>query len=243
MMAAASMAPTTELPKAKAEERRWFMVISLSEVEVWDLRLSLSAPPAPWDGCSVGGAGIRAISVDRRFVFAWYRQWDACNPGASTMRYDPRGSGASQVGADLDSSPMLTTVAPFVTLVLLLVWMGFFMLGSLPLMILKHDTPLDARFIRGLFDVYYKAVMVVAAAGTLAHALAGRSVTSVAMAAVGAIAFSSRRIILSRMDRLRTTMTATDTDGIRQFRRLHVLGMVLNFVQLLAICAGLPIVL
>ena len=56
---------------------------------------------------------------------------------------------------------MLTTVAPFATIVILLVWMGFFMLGSLPLMILKHDTPLDARFIRGLFDVYYKAVMIV----------------------------------------------------------------------------------
>jgi hypothetical protein len=144
---------------------------------------------------------------------------------------------------DLDSCPMLTRVAPFATLVLLLVWMGFFMLGSLPLMILKHDTPLDARFIRGLFDVYYKAVMVVAALGTLAHALAERPVTTAAMALLGGIAFCSRRVILSRMDRLRMTMTVTDTEGIRRFRRLHVLGMVLNFVQLLAICAALPVVL
>ena len=80
---------------------------------------------------------------------------------------------------------MLTTVAPFATIVILLVWMGFFMLGSLPLMILKHDTP----------------------------------------------------------DRLRMTMTATDTAGIRQFRKLHVLGMPLNMVQLLTICFGLPSVL
>ena len=103
------------------------------------------------------------------------------------------------------------------------------MLGSLPLMILKHDTPLDARFIRGLFDVYYKAVMIVAAAGTLAHALAQRPVTTVAMAVVGVAAFWSRRVILSRMDSLRMTMTATDTAGIRQFRKLHVVGMSLNW--------------
>ncbi len=77
---------------------------------------------------------------------------------------------------------MFNTIAPFVTLVLLLVSMGFFMLGSLPLMILKHDTPLDARFIRGLFDVYYKAVMAAAAAGTLAHALAARPSTTALMA-------------------------------------------------------------
>jgi hypothetical protein len=138
---------------------------------------------------------------------------------------------------------MFTTIAPFVTLVLLLVWMGFFMLGSLPLMILKHDTPLDARFIRGLFDVYYKAVMVVAGAGTLTHALAQRPVTTVGMAVVGAVAFYSRRAILSRMDRLRLTMTATDTPGIRRFRRLHVLGMSLNVTQLVLICASLPNVL
>src|SRR4051794_14553180 len=138
---------------------------------------------------------------------------------------------------------MFATFAPFATLVLLLVWMGFFMLGSLPLMILKHDTPLDARFIRGLFDVYYKAVMVVAAAGTLAHALAGRPATTAGLAAVGGIAFWSRREILSRMDRLRVTMTADDAAGIRRFRRLHVLGMVMNFVQLLAICVALPFVL
>ncbi len=45
------------------------------------------------------------------------------------------------------------------------------------------------------------------------------------------------------MDRLRLTMTATDTQGIRGFRRLHVLGMGLNFVQLLLICGTLPMVL
>ena len=138
---------------------------------------------------------------------------------------------------------MLTTIASFATLVILLVWMGFFMLGSLPLMILKHDTPLDARFIRGLFDVYYKAVMVVAAAGTLSHALAQRPATAAGMGVVALVAFCSRRAILSRMDHLRSTMTATDTAGIRRFRKLHALGMSLNVAQLLVICAALPIVL
>ena len=138
---------------------------------------------------------------------------------------------------------MAATLLPFATLVLLLVWMGFFMLGSLPLMILKHDTPMDARFIRGLFDVYYKAVIVVASAGTLAHAFARRPAMTAVMVAIGAVAFCSRRMILSRMDRLRLTMTATDAAGIRQFRRLHVVGMVLNVVQLLALCGSLPLVL
>ncbi|VTU41262.1 hypothetical protein H4CHR_05997 [Variovorax sp. PBS-H4] len=134
---------------------------------------------------------------------------------------------------------MLANLAPFATIVILLVWMGFFMFGSLPLMILKHDTSLDARFIRGLFDVYYKAVMVTAGAGALAHAAAGRPVIAFGMAGVALIAFISRRGILSRMDRLRDAMTATDTGRIRQFRRLHVWGMVLNVAQLCVVCVGL----
>lgn len=138
---------------------------------------------------------------------------------------------------------MLPTVAAFITIVILLVWMGFFMLGSLPLMILKHDTPLDARFIRGLFDVYYKAVMVTAGAGALAHGVAHRPVIAAGMAGVALIAFVSRRRILSRMDELREAMTATDTGRIRQFRSLHVWGMVLNLAQLLAICVALTRVL
>jgi hypothetical protein len=137
----------------------------------------------------------------------------------------------------------VTTIAPFTTLVLLLVWMGFFMLGSLPLMILKHDTPMDARFIRGLFDAYYKAVMVVAAAGTLACAVAQRPALTAVMIAVGALAFWSRRRILPRMDGLRATMTANDAQGISRFRRLHVLGMLLNVAQLATLCAALPAVL
>ena len=87
---------------------------------------------------------------------------------------------------------MFANAAPFATIVILLVWMGFFMLGSLPLLILKHDTPLDARFIRGLFDVYYKAVTVVAALGVAAHALVQRPVITLAMAGIGVIALASQ---------------------------------------------------
>jgi len=59
------------------------------------------------------------------------------------------------------------------------------------------------------------------------------------LAGIALIAFLSRRGILSRMDRLRDAMTATDTVRIRQFRLLHVWGMVLNVAQLFAVCIGL----
>ena len=57
------------------------------------------------------------------------------------------------------------------------------------------------------------------------------------------VAYLSRRNILTRMDRLRAVMTPEDGQRIRQFRVLHVWGMVLNVAQLLAICLSLVTVL
>ena len=41
--------------------------------------------------------------------------------------------------------------------VTLLVTTAYFILGSIPLLILKHDTPRDARFVRGFFNTCYIA--------------------------------------------------------------------------------------
>ncbi len=127
---------------------------------------------------------------------------------------------------------MLPIVFALMATVLLLVWMGFFMMGSLPLLILKHDTPLDSRFIRGLFNVYYLAVMFTGSAAALCFAWSGRPIFSVGMAFIAGLAFSLRRwLIIPRMDLLRGTIPAVDVSA-RQFRRLHIAGMTLNVVQL-----------
>jgi hypothetical protein len=134
---------------------------------------------------------------------------------------------------------MLSTYVSFAFTVILLVWMGFFMLGSLPLMILKHDTLLDARFIRGLFDVYYKAVMVTSTAGAVSYAVARHPVSAVGMGVIFTIAFVSRRAVLPRMDSLRARDEPMEAPAIRRFRRLHVTGMAMNLVQLVTICVGM----
>jgi hypothetical protein len=46
--------------------------------------------------------------------------------------------------------------------VALLVTTAYFLMGSVPLLVLKHDTPLDASFVRGFFNTYYLAAMVTA---------------------------------------------------------------------------------
>jgi hypothetical protein len=113
------------------------------------------------------------------------------------------------------------------------------MMGSLPLLILKHDTPLDSRSIRGLFNLYYVAVMNTAAVGALSCALGGRFTIALALGCVAALGFAGRYWLVARMDTVRSTMTADDSAAIGQFRRLRIAGMLLNVALLAAFCFGL----
>ena len=130
-------------------------------------------------------------------------------------------------------------VVALIFTVALLVWMGFFMMGSLPLLILKHDTPVDARFIRGLFNLYYVAIMITATAGALSYALANRPAIAAGLGFVAVCGFAGRRWLVARMDRVRSTMTADDSAGIRRFRLLHIAGMLLNVALLASFCIGM----
>ena len=98
-------------------------------------------------------------------------------------------------------------IVAMISAVVLLVWMGFFMMGSLPLLILKHDTPVDSLFIRGLFNVYYVAIMSTAAIGALSCALAGRLTLALAMSCVAGLGMAGRYWLVSHMDRVRSAMT------------------------------------
>ncbi|MCE9658416.1 MAG: hypothetical protein K8R60_07640 [Burkholderiales bacterium] len=130
-------------------------------------------------------------------------------------------------------------IVALISTVVLIVWMGFFMMGSLPLLILKHDTPVDSQFIRGLFNVYYVALMVTGSVGALSFALAGRAIIGLTLGAIAGLGFAGRRWLVGRMDTVRGTMTADDSAAIGQFRRLHVAGMLLNVVVLIGFCIGM----
>lgn len=130
-------------------------------------------------------------------------------------------------------------ILALISAVVLLVWMGFFMMGSLPLLVLKHDTPLDSRFIRGLFNLYYMAIMATGMVGAASAAIAGRAAAALGLGVVAAIGFAGRHWFVARMDLVRSTMTADDSLAIRKFRRLHIVGMLLNVLLLGSFCVGL----
>ena len=125
--------------------------------------------------------------------------------------------------------------AAMISSVALLVTTAYFVMGSVPLLILKHDTPLDARFVRGFFNTYYVAAMVTASATALSYALAGRMAFAAGAAALALLAAVLRGKVIGKMDRLRALMQANDSGAIPGFRRTHVMAILINLVQLVLI--------
>ena len=129
--------------------------------------------------------------------------------------------------------------APLFLTIPLLLCMGYFFMGSLPLLVLNHDSPLDSRFIRGFFNTYYLAVIFTAPVAAISYAMAGRLVYAVCLFAIFGVALALRKVVLTRMDLLRIRLEHPDAAAIADFRQLHVAGMGVNFVQLVALVWGL----
>lgn len=134
-----------------------------------------------------------------------------------------------------NKSNMLTKALSLVSTVLLLVSLGFSVLGAMPLLVLKHKQPMDSQVVRQVFHYCYRVVAVVAIAASIGHALEGRFVVSVCTGCVALLALSLHRWMLMRMDALRAIMHDGDVHRIRQFRGLHVTGIALNIALFVAV--------
>ena len=81
-------------------------------------------------------------------------------------------------------SALIFTVVLFVTT-------AYFLMGAIPLLILKHDTDLDSRFVRGFFNTNYLAAMVAGGATALSYAWAGNLIFSAGAAALARWPFTA----------------------------------------------------
>ena len=123
-------------------------------------------------------------------------------------------------------------VAALFFTVALLVTTAYFILGSIPLLVLEHDTPLDARFVRGFFNIYYVGAFTTAAATSLCYVLAGRLAVAAVAAGLAAVAVMLRRLVIPKMRALEAQIPSDGTKAIAEFRKLHLAAIGINIVQL-----------
>jgi hypothetical protein len=119
--------------------------------------------------------------------------------------------------------------------VALLATTAYFIMGSIPLLVLKHDTPLDARFVRGFFNIYYVMAIVTASATSISYAFAGHVAIATGAAALALLAAAVRRKVIPKMDALGAQIQSDCMAAISGFRRTHLVAIAINIVQLVAI--------
>ena len=111
----------------------------------------------------------------------------------------------------------------------------YFLLGSVPLLILKHDTPVDGNFIRSFFNLYNCVAAFVAGAATLSYAFSGRPWFAVGAAVIAVLYVMLRRTIITKMDLLRSQIQTTDIEAIPEFRKIHFRAILISLVQLVVV--------
>ena len=130
------------------------------------------------------------------------------------------------------SAALLFTVA-------MLMVTAYFLLGSVPLLILKHDSPVDAKFIRAFFNMYYKLAFVTTLGAALSYAFSGRPVFAAAAAANGVLVWVLRGKFIPRMVLLESRIKSEDLLAVPAFRQMHKTAILINLGQFPAIVASL----
>ena len=132
-------------------------------------------------------------------------------------------------------------MALFFTVALLAVT-AYFLLGSVPLLVLKHDNPVDARFIRSFYLTYYRIALVAAVGTAISYALAGRPAFAAGAGGIAALTLVLRGKFIPMMDQLAPQIQTREIMAIPAFRKIHKSAILINTTQLLAILGSLGMV-
>jgi hypothetical protein len=125
-----------------------------------------------------------------------------------------------------------TLAAALFFTVALLATTAYFLMSAVPLLILKHDNPVDSRFVRGFFNANYLVAMSTASAAAVSYVLAGWPLLAAGAAALALLAAVLRRKVIPKMDSLRPGIHAGAASAIAAFRRIHVAAILINLSQL-----------
>ena len=123
--------------------------------------------------------------------------------------------------------------------VLLLAVTTYFLLGSIPLLLLKHDNPIDGRFIRSFYITYFRIAICVAVSTVLSYLMASRLTLALGASGVTLLTLFLRSRLIPMMDRLNAQIRDHHVVAIPEFRKVHTSAITINMLQMLVILGGL----
>lgn len=135
-------------------------------------------------------------------------------------------------------STLANNTALFFTVAMLMVT-AYFFLGSVPLLVLKHDDPVDAKFVRAFYNMYYRIALVTTTGAALSYLFSGRPGFATGAAANVALVWWLRGTFIPKMVALAGQIQSEGHAAITVFRRIHKTAILINLAQLVIIVASL----
>jgi hypothetical protein len=139
---------------------------------------------------------------------------------------------------------MLTAqqVSLFFTVAMLAVT-TYFLFGSIPLLILKHDNTMDSKFIRSFYMTYFKFAIVVSGAAALSYASAARPLMAAIASAILTLTLILRFKFIPQMDHIGAEIRENSNFmAIPEFRKIHKTAITLNLAQLITVLTSLSFI-
>ena len=134
---------------------------------------------------------------------------------------------------------MPDNIAVFATVILLLP-MIYFLIAAPAFLLVSLDIRPVALLMRAMFNGYFLTLAIAGAVGTVAVILDSRPLLALGIGLVTALAVSSRRWFLRRIDAGISDRDPGDADDARRLRWLHCGGMLSNAIQLFVLVACIP---
>jgi len=119
----------------------------------------------------------------------------------------------------------------------------YFLFGSIPLLILKHDNTMDSKFIRSFYITYFKFAIVVSTAAAISYATAVRPIQAMGAMAIAILTLVLRFKVIPQMDQLGSEIREDNNlMAIPEFRKIHKSAITLNFAQLITVLGSLSFI-
>jgi hypothetical protein len=116
----------------------------------------------------------------------------------------------------------------------------YFLFGSIPLLILKHDNTMDSKFIRSFYVTYFKFAIVVSTGAALTYAAATRPLMAAIASAILTLTLVLRFKFIPQMDQIGSEIRDNNNlMAIPEFRKIHKTAITLNLAQLITVLTSL----
>ena len=119
--------------------------------------------------------------------------------------------------------------------VLLLFAAAYFIMGGVPLLILKHDTSRDAKFVGRFLGVYYNCTFWPATGASISYALWSHVTPAMGTAAIAVSAMVLKRRLGPVMEQIARQIEAKHPKAIARYRKVHSTTLLINVAQVVVL--------